>query len=60
MEWAGEPTEPYFQAGDGILAARVAALVELGVLEARGNPMDIRQSEVRLCYQALSDGAGAA
>jgi hypothetical protein len=60
MEWACEPTEPYFQAGDRILAARIAVLVELGVLEARGNPMDIRQSQVRLCNQALSGGAGAA
>jgi hypothetical protein len=40
--------EPYFQAGDAILAARIIALVELGVLEARGNLMNIRQSEVRL------------
>src|SRR5215470_19189382 len=30
-EWVGPPTEPYFQAGDGILAARVFALVEAGV-----------------------------
>jgi hypothetical protein len=47
--WPSEPTEePYFQAGDAILAARIAALVELGVLEACGNPMDIQQSKVRL------------
>ena len=62
-DWAfppTEPQEPYFQAGDAILAARISALVELGVLEARGNPMNIRQSEVRLCNQALSGGGGAA
>jgi hypothetical protein len=40
--------EPYFQAGDGILADRVFALVEAGVLEGRGDLTDIRQSEVRL------------
>jgi hypothetical protein len=54
-EWVGPPMEPYFQAGDGILAARVVALVECGLLEARGNLMDIRQSEVRLRNQG--DGA---
>jgi hypothetical protein len=32
-EWVGPATEQYFQAGDGILAARVVALVEVGVLE---------------------------
>jgi uncharacterized protein DUF3658/uncharacterized protein DUF1835 len=47
-EWVGPPLEPYFQAGDGILAARVFALVEAGVLEGRGDLTDIRQSEVRL------------
>jgi hypothetical protein len=40
--------EPYFQAGDGILAERIIALVEAGVLEGRGDLMDIRKSEVRL------------
>jgi hypothetical protein len=40
--------EPYFQAGDGILAERIIALVETGVLEGRGDLMDIRRSEVRL------------
>jgi Protein of unknown function/Domain of unknown function (DUF1835) len=62
-EWSWqsmEPREPYFQAGDMILAARIVALVELGVLEGRGNLMNIRQSEVRLCNQALGGGAGAA
>jgi hypothetical protein len=48
MEWSGPPMEPYFQAGDGILAARVFALVEAGVLEGRGDLTNIRQSEVRL------------
>ena len=50
-EWAVprmDPNEPYFQAGDMILAARIIALVELGVLEGRGNLMNIRESEVRL------------
>jgi len=47
-EQVGPPIEPYFQAGDGILAARIIALVELGVLERRGNLMNIWQSEVRL------------
>src|SRR5262245_17356021 len=47
-EWVGPPMEPYFQAGDGILAARVFALVEAGVLEGRGDLTDIRQSDVRL------------
>jgi hypothetical protein len=47
-EWVGPPMEPYFQAGDGILAARVFALVDAGVLEGRGDLTDIRQSEVRL------------
>jgi hypothetical protein len=54
-----EPMEPYFQAGDGILAARIIALVELGVLEGHGNLMNIQQSRVRLRNQALS-GAGTA
>ena len=58
MEWVGTPMEPYFQAGDGILAARVIALVELGALEGRGNPMDIRQSEVRLANRS-SGGDGS-
>ena len=39
--------EPYFQVGDGILAERIFALVEAGVLEGRGDLMDIRKSEVR-------------
>jgi len=47
-EWVGPPMEPYFQAGDRILAARIFALVEAGVLEGRGDLTDIRQSEVRL------------
>jgi hypothetical protein len=53
-EWAVptvDPNEPYFQAGDGILAARIVALVELGMLERRGGPMNIWQSEVRLRNQ---------
>ena len=41
-----------FQAGDLILSARIIALVELGVLEGRGNLMNIQQSEVRLPNQA--------
>jgi hypothetical protein len=54
-EWGwADNREPYYQAGDGILAARIIALVELGVLEGRGSLMDIRQSEVRLRNQALS------
>jgi hypothetical protein len=52
--------EPYFQAGDGILAARIIALVELAGLEGRGNLMNIGQSEVRLRNQALRGGAGTA
>jgi Protein of unknown function len=40
--------EALFQAGDGILSARIIALVELGRLEGRGNLSNIRQSEVRL------------
>jgi hypothetical protein len=40
--------EPYFQAGDGILADRVVALVKLGLLGGRGNLHDIRDSEVRI------------
>src|SRR5262245_2399921 len=59
-EWVGSPMEPYFQAGDGILAARVIALVELGVFEGRGNLMNIRQSEVCLRNQATRCGAGTA
>jgi hypothetical protein len=54
-----EPQEPYFQAGDAILAARIIALVELGVLEGRGDLMNVRQSEVRLRDQA-DGGAGTA
>jgi hypothetical protein len=42
------PDEPYFQAGDGVLAARIPVLVEQGLLEGRGNLLDIRASEVRL------------
>jgi hypothetical protein len=56
MEWVGPPTDPYFQAGDMILAVRLIALVEAGVLEGRGDLTDIRQSEVRLvdtCTPAL-------
>jgi Protein of unknown function/Domain of unknown function (DUF1835) len=59
-EWVGSQMEPYFQAGDGILAARVVALVECGLLEGRGNLMNIRQSEVRLRNQALGGGADTA
>jgi uncharacterized protein DUF3658 len=47
-EWVGPPMEPFFQAGDGILAARITALVEAGELEGRGDLTDIQQSEVRL------------
>jgi len=47
-EWVEPPMEPYFQAGDGILFARIFALVEAGVLEVRGDLTDIWQSEVRL------------
>jgi hypothetical protein len=50
-EWVApemEPYEPYFQAGDGVLAARITVLVEQGLLEGRGNLRDIRASEVRL------------
>jgi len=43
------------QAGD-ILAARIIALVELGVLEKRGNLMNIWESEVRLRRQPPSGG----
>jgi len=56
-EWVGPPTEPYFQAGDGILADRVFALVEAGMLEELGDLTDIRQSEVRLidpCQRSTS------
>jgi hypothetical protein len=49
--------KPYFQAGDGILAARIFALVELDVLEG-GNLMNVRQSDVCLRNQALRGGAG--
>jgi Protein of unknown function/Domain of unknown function (DUF1835) len=47
-EWVGPPVDPYFQAGDRILAARIPVLVEMGLLEGRGNLLDIRASEVRL------------
>ena len=57
-EWVGSQMEPYFQAGDGSLAARVVALVECGLLEGRGNLMNIRPSEVRLPNQALRGGEG--
>jgi hypothetical protein len=40
-----------------ILAARIIVLVELAVLEGRGNLRNIQGSEVRLCYQALSNGS---
>jgi hypothetical protein len=46
-----ESGEPYFQAGDAILAARIIALVELGVLEGHGDLMNVQQSEVRLPSQ---------
>jgi hypothetical protein len=59
-EWVGPPAEPYFQAGDGILAARVFALVEARVLEGRGDLTNIRQSEVRLANQSTGgDGSTA-
>jgi hypothetical protein len=60
MEWVGPPTEPYFQAGDLILAARVIALVEAGVLEGRGDLTNIRQSEVRLANQSSGDDGSTA
>jgi hypothetical protein len=60
VEWVGPPLEPYFQAGDGILAARIAALVEFGFLEGRGNLHNIRESEVRLAQQAQGDVANIA
>jgi hypothetical protein len=56
FEWR---EEPYFQAGDAILATRITALVALGVLETRGNPANIWQSEVRLRAQTLTAPAGA-
>ena len=59
-KWVRPAMEPYYQAGEMILAARIAALVEFGVLEGRGNLMNIRQSEVRLRNQALGDGADTA
>jgi hypothetical protein len=59
-EWVGSRMEPYFQAGDWILAARVVGLVESGLLEGRGNLMDIRQSEVRLPNQAQEGDANTA
>ena len=51
MESVGPEMEPYFQAGDGILANRVVALVEARLLEARGNLLNMRESEVRLANQ---------
>ena len=47
-ELHGPPTEPYFQAGEMILGARIIALVEAGVLEGRGDLWNIQQSDVRL------------
>jgi len=57
-EFHGPPTEPYYQAGDWLLAARVIALVEAGVLEGRGDLWNIQQSEVRLIdtYQCSTSG----
>jgi hypothetical protein len=40
--------DEFFQAGDEILSTRIIALVELGLLEGRGNPAKIRECEVRL------------
>jgi uncharacterized protein DUF3658 len=51
VEWVGSEMEPYFQAGDGILANRVVALVEAGLLEERGNLLNMRECEVRLANQ---------
>lgn len=48
MEWVGPELEPYFQAGDGVLASRIPVLVEQGLLDGRGNLLDMRASEVRL------------
>ncbi len=45
----------FFRCGDLLLAARVRALAKAGRLEARGNPLKIRFSEVRL----PADGACA-
>jgi hypothetical protein len=39
--------DAFLQSGELILSARVIALVELGMLEARGNLMNIQQGEVR-------------
>jgi len=50
-EWVAperDYNDPYFQAGDGVLAARIPVLVAQGLLEGRGNLLDIRASEVRL------------
>jgi Protein of unknown function/Domain of unknown function (DUF1835) len=58
MEWGEPQMEPYFQAGDLILAARIFALVEAGVLEGRGDLTDIRQSEVRLIAPCRSSTSG--
>jgi len=57
-ELLGPPMEPYYQAGDGLLAARVIALIEAGVLEGRGDLMNIQQSDVRLPNQASRSGEG--
>ena len=54
----GREVPPYFQAGDGILAVRVIALVEAGMLEGRGDLKNMRQSEVRLANQSTGgDGS---
>ena len=57
-EWIAPPTEPYFQAGEMILGARIIALVEGGVLEGRGDLWNIQQSDVRLTdsYQRSTSG----
>ncbi len=47
-KWIAPPTEPYFQAGEMILGARIIALVEGGVLEGRGDLWNIQQSDIRL------------
>jgi len=47
-ELNGPSMEPYYQAAVGLLAARVIALVEAGVLEGRGDLWNIQQSDVRL------------
>jgi hypothetical protein len=40
--------EPFTQVGDAVLLARIVALFEAGVLEARGDPWLMRESELRL------------